>query len=170
MNRKKQRGQRRKLKRLIAYLERDTKNFPIHDGEYDHWHMPCAESYINSYKTSGKIKNQAMQCMIDCAQYLYTIKPNNIGFCRIVCMISYPDIWNSQIIIFFRKEYFNNFFVRNNDEQSWSVLYNKSMKESRGFSTIPEFTEAGYLDEIYDDGEKVYKNELWFYGELNPTV
>ena len=170
MNKQKQRGQRRKLKRLIYYLEKDTKDFPMHEREYDHWHMPCDESFINSYKTSGKIKTAAMQCMIDCAQHLYTIKPKDIDFCSIVCMISYPDIWNSQIIIFFNQEYFDNFFIRNSNEQTWSILNNKSMKEIRMLKIIPDFIEVGYLEEICDDGKKIYKNELWLYKELNHNI
>lgn len=166
MNKKKQRGQRRKLERLIRYLEDSTKNFPIPEDKYVHWHMPCAESFIDSIKTSRKIKTRAMQCMIDCTHHLYTIKPDTIEFCRVVCMIAYPYLWASQIIVFFNKEYFDNFFDRNSLEQSWTVISNKSMKGTRNLQTASNFTEVGYLEEIHND-EKIHKCELWFYGELH---
>lgn len=166
MYKKKQRGQMRKLNRLKKYLIADTTHFPIPQGKCDHWHMPCNEDFLNSSKTSPKIKKQAIQCMIDCAQHLYIIKPKEIDFCRIVCIFTIPHIWNSQLVAFFDVEYYNHFFDRKNDYQKWTEVRNPSMKQQRNLRIIPQFLEKCYLEEIDDSGE-TFKQYLWIYGELD---
>ena len=128
--------------------------------------MPCRQDFLDSPKTSSKIKTKAMQCIIDRTRRLHELKPAGEGFCRVVCAISLPCLWGSQIIVFFDKNYYNNFFERNSSYQKWASLPKTSMKQLRNLELGPEFSEKYYFEEITEYNE-VHTQHLWFYGELS---
>ncbi len=165
MFKKKQCGQSRRLKRMKKYLIANTMYFPISENRYEHWHISCREDFLNSHKTSSKIKTEAIQCIIDCTEHLYSIKPSNIGFCHILCIITINHIWDSQIIAFFDAEYYNHFFDRKDTYQKWSQVKVLSMKHQRNLKVAPQFLEKCFMEEIDSDGE-TFKQLLWVYGEL----
>ena len=37
-------------------------------------------------------------------------KPQDLKFCKIVALLSIPNLWSSEIIIFFDKSYYESFF------------------------------------------------------------
>lgn len=160
--RKKQRGQKRKLNQLLKRINQFSLESNT-DDTYEHFHVPCASSFIDSPKTRRKIKRKFCQIWLDKTQYFINSKPSNMEFCKVVCVISPNSLWNSQIIIFYDEQYYNSFWNRDNEYQSWIKITNKSYKDNYMLNT--SMNELGFVETINDE-DYSYIGELWFYGEV----
>ena len=78
-------------------------------------------------------------------------------------MKSIPDVWCSEIIIFYDQEYYEAFFKRDCAYQTWIKIKNDSFLKRKQIQT--PLKEAGYQQTIRD--EDIYQNELWFYGDID---
>ena len=82
-----------------------------------------------------------------------------------VAVIDASDLWESQIVIFYDKNYYESFWTRNTPEQSWEVIagHTKSFVKERDIKI--KLNEIGYLETITEvDFNK--KSALWFYVEI----
>ena len=92
-------------------------------------------------------------------------KPATLPFCKVVAVINTGDLWNSQIIIFYDESYFNNFWVRNTEEQTWTHIATPSKSFIKKHNIKTELNEIGYT-EIISDGDFYEISKLWFYGDI----
>ena len=163
MKHKKQRGQNRKLKALIDNIHLIVP-FEDTDGRYEHFHVPCGQ-FISSPKTSTKVKTAFCKAWLKKTEEIIKQKPTTLPFCKVVAIIDANDLWESQIVIFYDKNYYESFWTRNTPEQSWTFIENraKSFVGERNIET--KLNEIGYLETISEvDFNK--KSTLWFYGEI----
>lgn len=161
MDKKKPRGQDRKLKMLLRHINEFTPFLEI-DGDYEHFHVP-SDPFIDSLKTKGKIKTEFCRAWIRTTEKFILQKPIELSFCKVVAVIAVPYYWNSQIIIFYDEDYYNHFWDRTGPEQFWKKMeQNYSYCEERNIKT--SLCEICYRETIIDDG--TFVNDLWFYGEL----
>lgn len=168
MKEKKVRGLKRKTKNVISDIKEITSEFPqnIYDG-YEHFHLPVSQSFINSSKTPTKIKKLVMQTLIERANYLINLKPNDGEKYRVVVAISKPFLWSSQIIIFKGETHYENFFKRNDEYQKWIEFSNeKSIVVENGLLNENNLKVKGFK-EIITDEDFIYEGEIWFIGELD---
>lgn len=171
---KKQRGQKRKLRTLLKRIDNQVV-FPINVGEeeYMSFPLPCSFEFVDSPKTSAKVKREICQVLISKTESLILSKPIWAKNCRIVCLLTYPDISSSQIIIFYNDDYFNIFFKRPNKDgfsdpnQIWIPINNESFK--RKICVSKSMKEKGYYQKCFDeeDNSLVFTNEIWVFGELD---
>ncbi len=166
--RRKQRGQKRKLKRLIEYVSEFetsyTSKYP-----YECFRTPCSLDFINSKKTYGKIKTEFCRAWLNKTKEFIEQKPDNNKFIKIVAHINTEDLWGAQINIFYDEEYYLNFFKRNTNLDEHKLIDNKSLKSMRNISS--DLSEIGFKENYsyYDEDEDTYIticNELWHYGEF----
>lgn len=61
--RKKQRGQKRKLNKLLKRINQYSIEGNT-DNTYEHFHVPCASNFIDSAKTRKSIKQKFCQTMV----------------------------------------------------------------------------------------------------------
>lgn len=158
----KQRGQRRKLKNLLSNIDK-FEAFTDVDIEYEHFHVPSTP-WIECPKTSRKVKTAFCKKWIEKTNEFICQKPDNLTFCKVVAVISYPKLWDSQIIIFYDEKYYKDFWNRKGPYQTWIRIEDKtrSFIKTRGIKTwLPE---TGYK-EIINEEDKIYKSYLWYYGE-----
>ena len=158
---KKQRGQGRKLKVLVNYID-DFIPFEETDGKYEHFHVPCCRSFINSPKIRRKIKIYFLRKWIETTEkFIEKSKTMHLDFCKVVAIICEPDIWDSEIIIFYDKNYYDTFFTRNDECQIWTKVNNKS-------SFIKRHGIKTHLSEVCInikdiDEDYVYNSFIWSY-------
>ena len=160
--RKKQRGQKRKLNQLLKRINQFSLDGNT-DDTYEHFHVPCASSFMDSLKTRRSIKRKFCQMWLDKTQYFINSKPSNTVFCKAICAISPNCLWNSQIIIFYDEQYYNSFWNRDSEYQSWIKITNKSYKDNYKLNT--DMNELGFIETIKNE-DYSYIGELWFYGEV----
>lgn len=159
--RKKVRGQSRRLKRLLKNIENMEPSFDYAD-KYEHFHVPCGP-WLSRFKTSGKVKTEFCRKWLEKTQEIIASKPSGERFCKVVAEIAYPCFWDSQIIIFYDFQYYQNFFDRKGPYQIWTPISSKSFLRSRGIKS--ELKEMGFT-EILNEEDEIYKSQLWFYGEI----
>lgn len=149
-NRKKQRGQRRKLKVLLKEIDEIT---PLHDTSfaYDHFHVPGG-LFIDHPKTNGKIKTAFCRKWIQKAEEILAQKPKELPFCKVVAVIDTPYFSNSQIIIFYDKEYYDMFWERTGPEQIWKHIDDKNVSFVKERNIATNLLEKGYVETICENG------------------
>ena len=161
---KKVRGQKRKLKKLINNIDQidQSRAFSDRSRQMNHIHVP-GTSWIEMPGTNGKVKTEFCKAWIRKAEELIAQKPKDVGFCKVVANIDYPDLWSSQIVIFFDEVYYKTFWDRKGPYQRWDRMdEGKSFVADRGITT--ELVETGYIETLYEESD-CYRSTLWFYSD-----
>ena len=163
MKYKKERGQNRRLRRLIEYIHLIVP-FENTDARYEHFHVPGGP-FISSPKTSGKVKTAFCKAWLQQTEEIIQQKPLDLPFCKVVAIIDEGDLWDSQIVIFYDESYYTAFWTRNTSEQTWTLIKDpaKSFIKERNIET--KLNEIGYLEAI-SESDFNKKSTLWFYGEI----
>ncbi|MGM0846101.1 MAG: DUF3916 domain-containing protein [Bacillota bacterium] len=167
MREKKVRGKRRKTSNLINRIEKNTVHFPkeFYNG-YWQMRLPVDQGFINSKKTPRGIKNIVIQTLLQRVSHLIEIKPHDEWKYRVAALVSVPDLWRSEIIVFKGESYFEFFFNRNDEYQKWIPLSDKrNIQTEWRLSISDELQIVGYKEVIYVDGD-YSEGEIWFVGEL----
>lgn len=163
MNRKKQRGQQRKIKLLFKMID-EFIPFQEQETEYEHFHVPSSP-WIESTKTSSKIKTQFIRKWLEKTTEFIKAKPQELSFCKIVAVIDCPHLWRSQIIIFYNEDYYRTFWDRNEEYQKWDYIDDEEMSLMKSRNIDIALKEKGYCETIIEENTEI-KSLLWFYGEL----
>jgi hypothetical protein len=83
-----------------------------------------------------------------------------------VAIIDLPSLWNSQIVVFFDEEYFNNFFIRDSTEQNWRTIPDiRDFLQEWNLDIPLDLSIRGYYEKIHDEDYN-YEGEIWAVGEL----
>ncbi|MFR6100140.1 DUF3916 domain-containing protein [Longibaculum muris] len=160
-SRKKQRGQKRKLEKMFSYIDCFEPCWN-QDVLYEHFHVP-SDPFIERAKTSNQAKRSFYQKWLSTTKKFIEEKPQDLKFCKIVALLSIPNLWSSEIIIFFDKSYYESFFERHDDYQKWILIENDSFAKRQSLNI--DLCEMGIRQFINDEGD-IFTNELWFYGEV----
>ena len=163
----KPRGLRRHCRTMVKRFWEATQNFPQpHQGAaFWHLHLPASRGFIDSIQTPFGIRRLCVETIIDCAHYLSSVAPKN-NSTRVVAAISLPDLYASQIIVFFGASYFDSFFDRDSAAQKWTRLEpNRSLVREWNLWLPDGFSERGCKEEL-SQPELVSTGEFWFIGEL----
>ena len=160
------RGQRQKLQRLLREISL-IEPFKRTEGRCEHFHVPCSP-WIEMPGTSGRVKTTFCKAWIAKAEEIVRNKPEGLPFCKVAALLSYPDLHESEIILFYDQEYYDTFWKRDWEEQKWTRIEGgRSFAGDRGISTGLHETE--YFEEIFDEEtdytERIYTAHLWFYAE-----
>ncbi|WP_010304697.1 DUF3916 domain-containing protein [Kurthia senegalensis] len=168
MREKKVRGIKQKFNKMIERIEEHTLAFPteFYNG-YWHLHLPVAQDVIDSDKTPIKIKRCCIQILLDRAEHLISLKPNDNENYRIVVAVNLPHLSDSQIIIFKGDAHFKDFFNRNDEYQKWLHLSEDRNIQTEWELSIPnDLQVSGFKEVITDEDGDRYESEIWFIGEL----
>ena len=154
---------------MIKHIVVQTQTFPEGDRPdcgYWHLHLPVAQAFIDSTKTPSSIRRLCMQTLIDRVEHLRNIKQKPHRKSRAVACLTLPNLWDSQLIVFFSEEYFSNFFRRNSPDQKWEELQSdRSITKEINLTISKDLTEKGYLEHNNDENWGS-PGEIWFVGEL----
>ena len=107
---------------------------------YEHFHVPSDE-FIQHPQTGANVKTVFCRRWIEKTEQIIRTKPSQLPFCKIVALLSVPQFWSSQIIIFYSRSYYDSFWIRNGLEQFWKPIDNEKVSLNEGsiedFQTIP---------------------------------
>lgn len=163
MRYKKQRGQKRKLKSLLNNIN-EICPFQNTGCQYEHFHVPSSQ-FISSPKTRGKIKTAFCKAWLDKTAEIIEQKPCGLSFCKVIALIDESDLWESQIIIFYDKNYYESFWSRDSVEQTWAPIFKEGMSFIQCRHIDTSLKEKGYYETIIDI-DFTHQTRLWFYGDV----
>ena len=115
-------------------------------------------------KHTEKLK-QFCNAWLDKTAEIVEKKPNHLSFCKVVALIDEFNLWESQIIIFYDKNYYSSFWSRNSIEQSWYPIDKDGLSFLQERNINSNLKEKGYIETVNED-EYSHKTKLWFYGEI----
>jgi len=132
---------------------------------YWHAHLPVARSFIDSRAVPRSVRRQCIQALVDAAAQLSDATKSRNGECRVLTAISFPALFDSQLIVFFGEDYWSRFFERNSPEQTWRGLPpNRSLVREWGIRLPQGGVEIG-IEESVVEGVHRQRSELWFVGD-----
>ena len=163
-DRSKSRGQRRRLDALCRRIG-EFVPFSETDRRYEHFHVPC-DSFIDHPRTSPKIKTAFCRKWLEITQKFISEKPADFDFCRVAAAI-YPDrLWDSQIIVFYDREYYDWFFTRDDiPNEIWTPIQDSAHSFANDRNIKTPLPERGYTHG-YTEDDTYAEDEIWFYGEI----
>lgn len=163
-DRKKSRGQERRFKALCRRID-EFVPYTETDRRYEHFHVPC-DGFWDHPKTSSKIKTAFCRKWLEITQKFISEKPADFDFCRVVAAI-YPDrLWDSQIIIFYDREYYDCFFLRDDiPDETWTPIRDASRSFANARNIKTSLPERRYVHR-YIENDSYAEDNLWFYGEI----
>ncbi|WP_409294111.1 DUF3916 domain-containing protein [Peribacillus sp. SCS-26] len=162
MREKKVRGINRKSKDMVRHIKENTLDFPM-DFFNDYWHMhlPASQGFVDSSKTPFKVRKLCVQTLLERADHLKGIKPDDQENYRVVTAINLPSLWDSQIIIFRGKSYFDTFFERDETHQKWlRFSEERNIQEEWGVIVPDDMQVWGFKEYITDEDEFYYEGEI----------
>lgn len=155
----------RGLKRHINALDQwaqnaDTWNPEVSEHD-DFWHrrIPVLDRLVNPPTTTYRIQRQAINALLLAAQKL-SDKLKDRPECRIAVLLTLPDLFQSEITVFFDQDYYKTFYYQQDllpDTQKPSKLFNLELP--------PSFVELGNLVEWQtetEDGDTIQCSEQWW--------
>ena len=155
------RGIKRRLKALDCWANSFVGYFPVeHAGEqYWNYKIPVLDILVSPPKTTRKIQAHCANSLITAANHLLEARPPELADAKVTALITYPDMFSSELCIFFDSNYFNSFFDRHDEYQSLTLLNKElslitklDLKLPQAFQAIGfEFRNNGNgLDELTD--------------------
>ena len=159
------RGQKRqfldlenKLKKLGTFFPED---YYVHD-KYYHFHFPCNQGLLDSLQSTKKIRRNALQLLINSAVDLINVRPVERKNYKIVCALTFPYVWDSQVIIFYDENYYKDFLNIKGKCQKWDE---ENELKKYGLSIPEEFSDELCIEEI-DDQEDDLQMTTYYIGEI----
>jgi hypothetical protein len=154
---------------MIRRIVEGTEAFPREDNRgcgYWHMHLPVAQAFIDSKRTSKSVRRLCILMLVHRAFHLCTIRPRLRRKTRVVATITLPNLFDSQLIVFFGDDYFTSFFDRDTEEQKWLPLPgDRSLSEEWKLNVPAGFSEKGFREVITNEDQH-HDGEIWFIGEL----
>lgn len=114
---------------------------------YEHFHVPSSP-FIQSSKTRIKTKKQFFRAWELETADLIRNRPNEFALSKVVSILTFPDLWCSEIIIFNDEEYYKKFF----DRPEWLVDEEKTRLLNTEEKQVTSLEKRVYL-EVFDEGD-----------------
>lgn len=165
IGRKKARGQRRKLRALEREIEA-LQPFQETSGSYEHFHVPCRRDFLEGTAIRGWVRTAFCRAWLEAAARFLKQKPDVLPFCKVVAVLSFPHLWDSQLIVFYDSAYYETFWERKGPWQSWEPVPEETVSEIRRRGVETSLAEKGYREILRNEDGTEYREILWFYGEI----
>ncbi|WP_417442060.1 DUF3916 domain-containing protein [Idiomarina sp.] len=141
----------RNPKRHIRSLKRWAKGFegfyPERTGDlYQNFKIWTLDRLIEGPKSKLEWKQEAIRQLLQVAENLIKAKPESEnGKSGVAVLLCHPNLWSSEVTVFFDKEYLDSFIPTEPN--------GKSILSQNGVSIPNNFTEAGYIATWNDEDE-----------------
>jgi hypothetical protein len=160
------------VRALRHWAESFAGYFPVEHAaqRYMNWKIPVLDRLVRPPTTTPAIQAQCAQCLIDAAAHVALAKPADMAHARTVAIIDLPDMFGSEVCVFFDEPYFQSFADRTSEWQRWTPLSkSRNLIEQMGLRLPDGLVVAGFAEMIRDEetGE-ASEGEVWLVGECSP--
>ncbi|OUS29195.1 hypothetical protein A9Q99_08760 [Gammaproteobacteria bacterium 45_16_T64] len=164
------RGVERRLRVLDRWADSFKGCFPIEHSnqQYWNWKLPVLDRLVGPPTTNDDIQSHCTKALLRAAAYLSEAKPKECEGAVIAVLITYPQMFASEICVFFDREYFESFFKRDGEWQSVTPVDKLPLSNTLNFNIPSSFSETGYIHKTKDEWEgevTLFEEEWWSYYE-----
>ncbi|MEM7590006.1 MAG: DUF3916 domain-containing protein [Cyanobacteria bacterium P01_A01_bin.83] len=149
------RGVKRRLNALDSWAKSFEGYFPPENKNLKYWNrkIPVLDILVSPPKTTKKIQARCLNSLIQAANHLLDARPSKMTFAKVTVLITYPDMFGSEICIFFDPNYFDSFFDIESQDQSLCLLTGKqSLADQLGVNLPEIYEEVGFEFKSNDNG------------------
>lgn len=146
----------RALRAWASALGEDWDWRPYEGRGYWHWKIPVGRALV-----SGKGARLAIQSR--CAQVLI-----DVSGARVVAIINLPDMFGSEVCVFFDEAFFEGFAPRDSEDHTWTPI-DDSLARRWNLRPPKGFGEVGYRTVTRDTDYgslRVEEGEVWMIGDV----
>jgi len=158
------RGVRRQLRSLKQWANRIPSESVYRPGEkYINFKVPLPGFLVEGPRTRHRIQAEVITQLLRAASKLARQQPpEHCSFYRVAVLLTVPDLFGSEVTLFYDEEYFNGFVYENSlpDAQRPSQLYSLEMP--------PEFDIECGCHVSYDDDNFQYRSNHWTITSSTP--
>lgn len=155
------------LTRMDAWAVRMAR-FPEATTEWFANEKIPAESWLVSPPiVTFDVQRRCAQAVLNAAGNMARAKPRDQATARVTAIVDYPNMFGSEVCVFFDPVYWEMFAIREEDNYWWKRLPESYSLAQRLGLAVPEgFVERGYHTcQRDDDPPRVIENETWIYHE-----
>ncbi|WP_084543078.1 DUF3916 domain-containing protein [Exiguobacterium profundum] len=159
MRHRKVRGLKRKLSRLQRNMQENHHGLPteFHDG-YWYAKIPVGQTFLLDIQHSARIKQTIIHTLFDEATRLAKRRVDEQM--RIVVLLDFPTLWNSEILVFQNEEVLQIFMRRDKPHQKWiPIPYVRTFINQWGVRSDQDIRVYGFEEWIFD--EEGEGREVW---------
>ncbi|MDH3596811.1 MAG: DUF3916 domain-containing protein [Rhodospirillales bacterium] len=163
----------RHLRALRRWTEGFAGTFPVEHAarRYVNWKIPVLDRLVRPPTTTPAIQRDCAQCLIDAAAHIARARPTELAQARSVAIIDLPDLFGSEVCVFFDEAYFESFTARDSERQQWTPLpKTRSLVDEMALRLPDGYSVLGFAEVIRDEetGE-ARESEVWLVGDCAPA-
>ncbi|MGQ3040277.1 MAG: DUF3916 domain-containing protein [Brevundimonas sp.] len=141
---------------------------PFEGRGYYHWKLPMPRALVSSPTARQPVQAICVQVLMDAAERLAAEKPQELNHARVFAIIGFPDVFSSEVCIFFDPQYLASFCARDRADERWTRKLGEGLVSRLGLSLPTGFEERGFDTLSRDDTFEppyVEEGETWLIGE-----
>lgn len=168
------RNPKRHLKALRCWAESLEGLYPEENScGYEHWKIPVLDRLVQGPTSHPEWQCEAIASLVVAAEKLIAAKPAELqGKSWVAVLLCYPNLWESEVIVFFSEDYYERFNYKKN------LITKQRISEKLKLTLPANFVEVGshisYEEEPdeFDDEVYRYESQHWFLAEprTQPTT
>ncbi|WP_460116333.1 DUF3916 domain-containing protein [Pseudomonas sp. H2_D02] len=139
VNAKPLRGLHRRLRSIERWASSFEGNFyPRQDGyRYSNWKIPVHELLVEGDQARIEVQAFCVQQLLEAAAHLSRAADRSEGYYRVACLLTWPWLFESEVTIFYDKDYYLGFLSDAN------ALAPQRISDKLALHVPPNFIEHG---------------------------
>ena len=166
------RGIKRRLKSIDSWANSFEGYFPSEYSQDKYWNckIPILDRMVNQPTTTKELQAHCAKAMLRAAYLINKAKPSSHNQSIVTVLLTSPDMFSSEICVFFDTDHFKSFYTRDSKHEKLIPISNKSLLNELNIEVNNGFNESGfkYLSREEWDGEIIsFEQEWWSYRAIH---
>ncbi|MFD2177815.1 DUF3916 domain-containing protein [Veronia pacifica] len=158
----------RRLRSLDRWADSLVGYFPEEFKKDPYWNekIPILDRVVDRPTTNAELQAHCAKAMLRAVANIHAAKPKEDTTSIVTALLTYPDMHQSEICVFFDPDYFYRFFNRQSDFQTLKQLPTSSLTQTLNIELPAQFEEVGFLSIEKDEWQgdvSVNEEEWWSY-------
>lgn len=145
------------------------KTFPLKSENlrgYHNWKAPVSQKIIQENHDDNSFQTEFIKNVLQSLEVAIEARNKNNSDCLVAAIIVLPNLFSTEICLFYNKICFDNFVNRDNEFEKWFKLNKRrNILLELGISDN-QFSQLGYAFKITDDDYEE-QGEIWIIFEKN---
>ncbi len=158
------RGVKRRIEALERWPDEFDSWFPTDVG-LGYWNckLPVLDRLVSQRFSTDSIQIRAVKSLLRAGENIRNARPAHLADSIVVVVVTFPDMFDSEVCVFFDRNHYSRFISRNSTDQKLVPTTKDSLCKRMGFGIPAGFSEAGYDFEFVNDDDDWEYSQWWIY-------